>query len=390
MPRPSMNTKKILESISPNRQKVFVGLSGGVDSAVSAALLQEQGYDVTGVFIRAWQPDWLPCTWREERRDAMKVAISLGIPFLFLDLEKEYKQEVVDQMLSEYKKNRTPNPDVLCNREIKFGHFWKFAKERGADFIATGHYTRVRELVSESLRMSSGSSMARLSSPSSRTLIEGADKEKDQSYFLWTLTQEDLAHTLFPIGHLQKSEVRKLAKKFSLPVAEKKDSQGICFMGDVSMEEFLSHFIESKAGKVVDTEGNVIGKHKGLVYYTIGERRGFEVTKKSATSGPFYIVAKDAKKNMLVVSDKESEILELSPRKVALEKVSWTSVPDVPDLTARVRYRGEKLPCKLALKGKRLVVEFLEPVRGLSLGQSVVFYSGEVCLGGAVMDRIVS
>lgn len=385
-----MNTKKILESISPNRQKVFVGLSGGVDSAVSAALLQEQGYDVTGVFIRAWQPDWLPCTWREERRDAMKVAISLGIPFLFLDLEKEYKQEVVDQMLSEYKKNRTPNPDVLCNREIKFGHFWKFAKERGADFIATGHYTRVRELVSESLRMSSGSSMARLSSPSSRTLIEGADKEKDQSYFLWTLTQEDLAHTLFPIGHLQKSEVRKLAKKFSLPVAEKKDSQGICFMGDVSMEEFLSHFIESKAGKVVDTEGNVIGKHKGLVYYTIGERRGFEVTKKSATSGPFYIVAKDAKKNMLVVSDKESEILELSPRKVALEKVSWTSVPDVPDLTARVRYRGEKLPCKLALKGKRLVVEFLEPVRGLSLGQSVVFYSGEVCLGGAVMDRIVS
>ncbi len=377
-------------------KKVFVGLSGGVDSAVSAALLQEQGYDVTGVFIRAWQPDWLPCTWREERRDAMKVAIALGIPFLFLDLEKEYKQEVVDKMLDEYKKNRTPNPDVLCNREIKFGHFWKFAKEMGADFIATGHYARVAHDSTRKNALSSSADDARSTesgdvfSLQNHVLLESFDKEKDQSYFLWTLTKNDLEHVLFPVGDLQKSEVRKLAKKFNLPVAEKKDSQGICFMGNVSMEEFLSHFIETKSGKVLNTDGEVIGKHKGLVYYTIGERHGFEVTKKSATSGPFYVVGKDVKKNILVVSDKESEIVELSPRKIALTKASWSQVPDVPNLTARIRYRGEKLPCKLSLKGKRLMVEFAEPVRGLSLGQSIVFYSDEICLGGAVMDKIVS
>jgi len=408
MRRPSMNTKPTSLNISPTkpsgspiglRPRVFVGLSGGVDSAVSAALLKEQGYDVTGVFIRAWQPDWLPCTWREERRDAMKVAITLGIPFLFLDLEQEYKKEVVDEMLDEYKKNRTPNPDVLCNREIKFGHFWKFAKGLGADFIATGHYARVAHdsarknalsFSAENARSTPADAVRDVFSLQNHVLLEGLDREKDQSYFLWTLTQEDLAHTLFPVGHLEKKEVRELAKKFKLPVAEKKDSQGICFMGSVSMEDFLSHFIESKVGKVVDTEGNVIGRHKGLIYYTVGERHGFEVTKKSATSGPFYIVSKDTKKNVLVVSDKESEIVELSPKKIALDKVSWMSVPDVPDLTARVRYRGDKLSCKLSLKGKRMVVEFAEPVRGLSLGQSIVFYSGESCLGGAVMDKLVS
>lgn len=370
MPRLLKNTKQTLPSTSG--KKVFVGLSGGVDSAVSAALLKRDGYDVTGVFIRAWQPDWLPCSWREERRDAMKAAIALGIPFLFLDLEREYKEGVVDKMLSEYKAGRTPNPDVLCNREIKFGHFRQFAQKHGANFIATGHYANTKF------------------TDERPQLTEGKDKEKDQSYFLWTLTQEDLAHTLFPVGGLGKSEVRKLARQFSLPVAEKKDSQGICFMGDVSMEEFLAHFIEAKSGKVLNTEGEVIGRHDGLIYYTVGERRGFEVTEKSASSGPFYVVWKNMKKNALIVSDNLAEIKKLSPKKVVLKDVNWINEPKTAELTARIRYRGEKLSCSLSAEGKKLVVEFNEPVRGLSLGQSVVFYDGEDCLGGAVMDSIVS
>lgn len=363
-----MSTKRTSRNIYAKGKKVFAGLSGGVDSAVSAALLKKQGYDVTGVFIRAWQPEWLACTWREERRDAMKVCLALEIPFLFLDAEQEYKQGVVDKMLEEYKKNRTPNPDVLCNKEIKFGVFWQFAKERGADFIATGHYAQA----------------------AGGELREGKDKEKDQSYFLWTLTPEDLKHTLFPVGHMEKSEVRRLAQEFGLPVAEKKDSQGICFMGDVSMEDFLSHYIEAKPGKVVNAEGDEIGTHQGLHYYTAGERHGFEVRKKDASSGPFYIVAKDAKKNLLIVSDKKEEIEEFSPKKIIIDKANWISVPERAALTARIRYRGEKLPCTLALQGKKLLVEFEKPVRGLSLGQSVVFYKNETCLGGAVMDKIIS
>lgn len=360
-----MSTKPTSSNTCPT--KVFVGLSGGVDSAVSAALLKRDGHDVTGVFIKAWQPDWLPCTWREERRDAMKVAIALDIPFLFLDLEKEYKEGVVDKMLAEYKAGRTPNPDVLCNREIKFGHFWDFAKEKGADFIATGHYADIEE----------------------GKLKEGKDNDKDQSYFLWTLTPKGLAHTLFPVGGMEKVKVRELAREFKLPVAEKKDSQGICFMGDVSMEEFLSHFIEVKPGKVLNIEGEVIGKHDGLIYYTVGERRGFEVTKKGASSGPFYVVWKNMKRNALIVSDDESEILKLSPQKVVLKNVNWISEPTSEKITARIRYRGEKLSCTLSAEGKKLVVEFSEPVRGLSLGQSIVFYEGENCLGGAVMDAVV-
>jgi len=367
----SPTSKSTYVKTTGKRKRVFVGLSGGVDSAVSAALLKERGFDVTGVFIKAWQPDWMPCSWRDERRDAMKVAIHLDIPFLFFDFEKEYKQGVVDKMIAEYKANRTPNPDVLCNREIKFGSFWQKAKEMGADYIATGHYARATQ---EEFPL----------------LLEGRDVEKDQSYFLWMLTDEDLAHTLFPVGEMEKDEVRKLALKFGLPVAEKKDSQGICFLGDVSMEEFLSHYVNSKPGRVLNAEGETIGQHKGLIYYTIGERRGFEVTKKSPESGPFYIVAKDVETNTLVVSDQEEEIKEFSPRKIALKNVNWISEPESPEIVGRIRYRGEKLPLTLTTHGKKLAVEFKEPVRGLSLGQSLVFYAGVKCLGGGIMDKVIS
>jgi tRNA-uridine 2-sulfurtransferase len=376
-------------SIYVKKKRVFVGLSGGVDSAVSATLLKEQGYDVTGVFIKAWQPEWdwtswgrPVCSWRDERRDAMRVAIHLDIPFLFFDFEKEYKQSVVDKMIAEYKAGRTPNPDVLCNREIKFGSFLKKAREMGADFIATGHYARI----APRFDLGNPIKVEPLDFP---ILLEGKDKEKDQSYFLWTLTNDDLKHSLFPVGELKKSEVRKLAEKYKLPVAEKKDSQGICFLGDVSMVEFLSHYVTAKPGKVVNTEGEIIGKHDGLVYYTVGERRGFEVTEKSPDSGPFYIVAKDSETNSLVVSDEEGEILEFSPRKVVLKNVNWITEPENQELSGRIRYRGEKLPLILLTHGKKLIVEFKEPVRGLSLGQSLVFYDGEKCFGGGIMDKIL-
>ncbi len=361
-------TKGNTSSKRKKKQKVFVGLSGGVDSAVSAALLKERGYDVTGVFIKVWQPDFLPCAWRDERRDAMRVAAALDIPFLSFDFEEEYKKGVVDEMILEYKAGRTPNPDILCNREIKFGAFSKKAREMGADFIATGHYAQVKQAA----------------------LLEGKDKEKDQSYFLWTLTPEDLPHVLFPVGNLEKEETRKLAAKYKIPVAEKKDSQGICFIGEVSIEKFLSHYIETKPGKVLDTEGRVIGTHNGTVFYTIGERHGFEITEKSPEDKPYYVVSKDVKANTLTVSKEEPEIIALSPTKIVVKKPNWISEPTIPTLSARVRYRGDKIPATLSLEGKRLAVTFRTPVRGLSLGQSIVFYRDEECLGGALMDKVVS
>ena len=363
---------------TPLKRKVFVGLSGGVDSAVSAALLKQRWFDVTGVFIKVWQPDFLPCNWRDERRDAMRVAVALDIPFLFFDFEEEYKRGVVEKTIAEYEAGRTPNPDVLCNKEIKFGAFWKKAKEMRADFVATGHYARIEK----------------------GQLKEGQDKEKDQSYFLWALNQNDLSHILFPIGNLEKGEVRKLARKYNLPVSDKKDSQGICFIGEISMDEFLSHFISTKPGNVLDTRGKVIGTHSGALFYTIGERHGFEITKKRPEDGAFYILSKDMRANTLTVSNKEPEILSHSSARVAVKNINWITEPMGPSFFAKIRYRGEKLPVVIKLGhgvSKRIIVEFREPVRGLSLGQSIVFYlpdgkagDGEVCLGGGVMDTIVS
>ena len=368
------------------QQKVFVGLSGGVDSAVSVALLKEAGFLVTGVFIKAWQADFLPCNWRTERRDAMKVAIALDIPFLFFDLGEEYKKGVIDKIVEEYRVGRTPNPDVLCNREVKFGAFWQKAKELGADFIATGHYARVEGVGSKECGVGKLATNTNLFS-----LLESVDNSKDQSYFLWTLTQDDLAHTLFPIGHLEKSEVRRLAKKFDLPVAEKKDSQGVCFLGDISMDEFLSHFIETKKGDVLNINGEVIGTHDGSLYYTIGERRGFDVNKKDADSKAFYVVSKDMKANTITVSNVESEISNLSPKRILLKNINWINKPiDSEPLEARIRYRGERLLVKVVENSRGIwEVGFDKPAKGLSFGQSIVFYQGKECLGGAIMDKEV-
>jgi len=351
-----------------NRQ-VFIGLSGGVDSAVSAALLKEAGYKVTGVFIKVWSPDFLPCTWRNERRDAMRVAIKLNIPFLFFDFEKEYKRDVADYMIEEYKKGRTPNPDVLCNREIKFKAFWKKAKELGADFIATGHYAQIQRCL--------------LGDDTKETplyLREGKDKDKDQSYFLWMLNQDDLSHILFPIGDLEKTEVRRLAKKYDLPVADKKDSQGICFLGNVNLEDFLSHFVKTSFGDVLNTEGKVIGRHRGALYYTLGERHGFEVIKKETNTKPFFVVAKDMDKNTLVVSNDLTEITAFSSKSVRVEKINWINKPRTSDLWGRIRYRQKKFPIELV----KDQIFFKEP-QTVASGQSVVFYRDDECLGGAIL-----
>lgn len=362
-----------------NKQKVFVGVSGGVDSALSLALLKDKGYDVVGVFIRTWTPDFIECTWRDERRDAMRICAYLGVPFLECDAEVAYKEGVADYMISEYKKGNTPNPDVMCNREVKFGVFWDFAKSHGADFIATGHYAINKD----------------------NTLIKSPDISKDQSYFLYRLNSDDLSHIIFPIGHLHKSEVRKLAEKYKLPNAKKKDSQGVCFLGPLDMKDFLKHYIESKIGDVLDTDGNIIGTHEGAVFYTIGERHGFMINKthtkqdkiqaKQHENTPMYVVSKDINKNTITVSSLISARGALGESKkdkvYELEQTTW--VNKIPDenkkYQAQIRYHGELLECSIKIKqNNNTDVIFTKPIL-VSSGQSIVIYDNEVCLGGGVV-----
>jgi len=347
-------------------KKVFVGLSGGVDSSVSAALLKEAGYDVTGVFIKVWSPDFLECTWKEDRRDAMRVCAELGIPFKTLDLEKEYKQGVVDYMVREYRAGRTPNPDVMCNREVKFGAFLAWAKEQGADFIATGHYAQ------NIFNTETGK----------YELWAGVDAEKDQSYFLWTLTQEDLKHVLFPIGHLHKSQVRERAEKFGLPTAAKKDSQGLCFLGKLDMRDFLKHFVDEKPGKALDAQGKEVGVHEGAFFYALGQRHGFE-----AVNGvPQYVIAKNVEKNTITVGPDPLAAQEKNT--FTLEQKNWISGnPGAEDIYwGRNRYRQELFQCRIEDE----TVTFLETISLAPSGQSFVVYEkhgeGLVCRGGGVIS----
>ncbi|MFZ3011735.1 MAG: tRNA 2-thiouridine(34) synthase MnmA [Minisyncoccia bacterium] len=384
------------------KKTVFVGLSGGVDSAVSAALLQKQGYEVVGVFIKTWHPEFLVCNEEEERRDAMRIAAFLDIPFLTLDLENVYKKEVADYMIKEYKMGRTPNPDVMCNKEVKFGAFLKKALAMGADYVATGHYANTEIGLKNPLSLlHPAGGIFRQQNLPNLFLKKGADLSKDQVYFLWTLKQSQLNKILFPIGNLKKTEVRKLAKKFRLPVAEKKDSQGICFLGAVDLKEFLKHYIKPKRGKVFDVNGEEIGHHDGAVFYTLGERHGFTITKKSSTDGPYYIVAKDVKKNILFVSqDKnfENSSAFFHPaggtfrssnfeNSCFLDETNW--INEVPKLnknyTAQIRYHGEFLSCgiKSTSKNKAEII-FPKPILVAS-GQSCVIYDGDVCLGGGIV-----
>lgn len=352
-----------------NKKTIFVGVSGGVDSSVAAAVLKDQGHHVVGVFIRTWQPEWMECTWRDERRDAMRVCAHLGIPFLECDLTQEYKTGVADYMISEYRAGRTPNPDVMCNKEVKFGGFLKWARERGADYVATGHYART----------------------DNQNLLRGIDDSKDQSYFLWTLTPDQLQHTLFPIGDMPKSQTRKLAQKYSLPTATKKDSQGICFIGKVSMKEFLSHYIDEQPGDVLDNNGEIIGNHPGALFFTLGERHGFTITQKGTDDQAMYVIGKDIEQNTITVAPKD--FLNTSDSEHRIFKLH--SVNDITNAFAKgfsceaqIRYHGEiKNITFLSYnpEEKEATIQFAKSDATITAGQSVVLYDGEMCLGGGIV-----
>lgn len=355
---------------------VFVGISGGVDSAVSAAMLKDEGYNVVGVFIRTWTPDFIKCTWQNERRDAMRICAHLNIPFLECDAEKAYKNKVADYMIEEYKNGRTPNPDVMCNREVKFGVFWNFAKEKGADYIATGHYAQNNyELKIKNYQ-----------------LKKGKDDLKDQVYFLWTLTQDDLSHILFPVGYLNKTEVRKKALKYKIPIATKKDSQGVCFLGPLDMKDFLSHYLEIKNGDVINNKGEVIGSHGGAIFFTLGERHGFNIFKHSKNDQPLYVIAKDIEKNTITVSALlENSSISLDNQKnfsKFLKDTNWIIIPtENKKYTAQIRYHGELLNCHIfgSRTSKNVEVVFEKEIM-VDKGQSVVIYDGDICLGGGILE----
>lgn len=368
---------------------VFVGLSGGVDSSVSAYLLRKQGYKVVGAFIKIWQPEFADsCTWKEDRRSAMRVAAHLGIPFVTIDLSDEYKRGVVDYMIKEYREGRTPNPDVMCNREIKFKAFLNKAMEMGADLIATGHYARVgtREFSISKSQFSNKHEDSK-SKTIKYELKKAKDVAKEQSYFLWTLGQNELSKTLFPIGNLPKKEVRRIAEKAGLHTFEKKDSQGLCFIGKVDFKDFLKNFIKPIKGDVLNEKGEVIGGHDGAMFLTIGERHGFTITKKSTDDKPMYVVGKDIKKNTIMVAEKEKVLIPNTDRlEFILKDVNW--VNEIPSNTkkydAQVRYHQDYQKCKIDGSQTTVKIIFDNPQTGAS-GQSIVVYDGDVCLGGGVI-----
>jgi tRNA-specific 2-thiouridylase len=349
--------------------RVFVGLSGGVDSAVSAALLKEKKYDVVGAFIKIWQPEFTECTWREDRLDAMRVCAALGIPFREIDLSEEYKTEVVERMVADYARGITPNPDILCNRHIKFGSFARWAKESGAEAIATGHYARKCE---------TGGHFE---------LLRARDSAKDQSYFLYRLGQLELARALFPIGGLLKSEVRALASKFRLPVAKKPDSQGLCFVGEVSMSEFLKRFIPVVPGPI-ECNGKIIGEHEGAALYTIGQRHGFALSK-DAGAGPFYVTSVDVAQNVVNVSLRREDATRTT---AGLSDTHWIyREPGLP-ITVQAQARYHETPVNATISKGSTTSAFEHP-HIASPGQSLVFYrkneregEGDVCLGGGVIN----
>lgn len=326
-------------------KKVYVGLSGGVDSSVSAALLKQAGAEVTGVFIKGWYPPGISCTWREDRRDAMRVAARLKIPFLTLDAADAYKKNVIDYLLAEYHAGRTPNPDIMCNREIKFGVFYHYAMAAGADFIATGHYRA---------------------------------GEKDQSYFLWAVPQAVMAKTLFPVGKMEKKDVRALAKRFNLPVAQKKDSQGVCFLGSISVDEFLRSEYGEMPGEAVDEEGKFIGTHDGVFLYTLGERVSLYGTK---DQGPWFVRTKDIQNNRLSVSRTRMTTGSATQQKISFSDHNWFTEP-TDTVTAQYRYRGQYLTGQIENDSFVTSTSLLEDP---TPGQSIVFYKDAELVGGGII-----
>ncbi len=339
--------------------KIFVGMSGGVDSSLTAALLKEQGHEVVGVYMKNWTQD-LPgmrCPWAEDLADAKRVAVQLGIDFRVFDFETEYRDKVVQYMIDEYKRGHTPNPDIMCNQEVKFTLFLETALEQGADAIATGHYAATKE----------------------GKLLQAADTNKDQTYFLYRVSGKALASTLFPLGEYTKPEVRAMAEERGLYTAGKKDSQGICFVGQIGIREFLSQYVETKPGDIVDIQSEkIVGKHDGAIFYTLGQRHGLDV----GGGLPYYVVSKDMDKNIVYVTTNLNDE-SLWQTQLTLASVHW--INDAPNenqtYQVRIRHRAPLVDC--TVRGNTITLS--EAQRAVTPGQSAVMYDGAICLGGGIV-----
>jgi tRNA-uridine 2-sulfurtransferase len=355
-------------------KRVIVGMSGGVDSSVAALLLKQQGYEVSGLFMKNWEDDDTDeyCSSREDLVDAVAVAEMIGIEIDVVNFSAEYKERVFSGFLREYRQGRTPNPDVLCNAEIKFRAFLDHALGLGADHIATGHYAQVRE------------------ADGTCQLLKAEDGTKDQSYFLYRLTQAQLAKTLFPLGRLYKRDVRDIARKEGLPVHDKKDSTGICFIGERPFREFLGRYLPDDPGEICTPDGRVLGRHQGLMFHTIGQRQGLGIGgRREGDGAPWYVAAKDLVRNRLIVVQGHDHPLLLSDRLFAVD-LNWVSgtAPHCHWVyAAKSRYRQKDAPCTIAdLSAEHCVIEFAEPQWAVTPGQSVVIYESRVCLGGGIID----
>jgi len=343
---------------------IYVGMSGGVDSSVAAALLKQQGYRVVGVYMKNWTQDvsGVACLWQQDLADARTVAAVLDIPFRVFDFQAEYKQQVVDAMVAEYKAGRTPNPDVMCNQEIKFNLFLRTALADGADLIATGHYART----------------------SNNQLLAAIDKQKDQSYFLYRVTAEALGKTIFPLGELTKPGVRKIAAEIGLPTATKPDSQGICFVGEIGLREFLNQYVEATPGPVVmASTGESLGTHQGAIFYTNGQRHGLGI----GGGTPYYVTGKDVSSNTVFVTGNPDD-LELESDHFNLGQCHWIDASPVGGRVYQIRsrYRADLIDGQLTKTASGYAVQLIRPERAITPGQSAVVYDGEFVLGGGIID----
>ncbi|WP_405099514.1 tRNA 2-thiouridine(34) synthase MnmA [Oceanobacillus sp. FSL H7-0719] len=352
--------------------RVVVGMSGGVDSSVAAMLLKEQGYDVIGIFMKNWDDtdEFGVCTATEDYEDVIRVCNQLDIPYYAVNFEQQYWDNVFTYFLDEYKIGRTPNPDVICNKEIKFKAFLDHALSLGAEYVATGHYARV---VKENGEVH---------------MLRGRDGSKDQTYFLNQLTEEQLSKVLFPIGDMEKSKVREIAVNANLATASKKDSTGICFIGERNFKEFLSGYLPAQKGNMETFDGKVVGQHDGLMYYTIGQRRGLGI---GGDGEPWFVIGKDMDRNVLYVGQGFDHELLYSDSIIS-NQVSWISKKDMPatfECTAKFRYRQEDNKVTVErLNESEVKVIFHEPIRAIAPGQAVVFYQGDECLGGGTIDQV--